>query len=1323
MKIKNKLSRCFAAFLMLLLTVCAFAVCGGISASADGSENDLLYGFDVKLFNSETDLGTSSVNAIVQSGDGYVWLGTYTGLYRYDGTRFSLFGEEEGIVSVRALYIDTQGNMWIGTNESSVYCYTAEREIKAFGKESGLSEKSIRCFAEDSGGNIFVGTAGASYLISPKGTVSAAPFSYDCSYIISAAASEDGTLMAVTNSGVLCAYKDGKCYKTATAIDGSTFNCVNYAGNGKFLAGTGRFRIYSCSVAENRIKQEMYANVSPCNSIANIKPAADGGFWICADNGIAKISEEKSISQVKLDYFNSNISDAITDYQGSTWFISSRQGVIKVTTNPFRNLSSKFGYGEQVANAVEISGGLLYIGYDNGLQIIDPVSGQSIENAIVSQLKDCRVRHIMEDSDGFIWISTYSENGLIKYDPKEEKIQIFNEYSAGTNGSKFRFAMELSDGSILAGSSTGLTYLNDDKVVHVLGSDYGLDNPQILCAVEDENGMVFAGSDGDGIYVLKGGRVYYHIGSDDVSPVILRIVPYKDIYFVVTGTGLYTMDKDYKTRRITTFRYTNNFDIYIDEQRDVAWIMGSAGLFSVDASELAADSCTGYKLYNRKNGFGAAITANSWNICTEDNVLIFCSSSGVYTVSLDELYNSSANYNIAVNQVRLNDKEVIYPVSAEGYTGRFVIPSYAKRLDFEPSVLNYTLSDPAVHIELEGFEDSSIDVTQSQLDDVSFTNLVHGTYKLRFQILGGSDGEVVKEAVYLIEKEAEFYETTIFKAYLILIAAAVVAFITWIITKLGSLSIIRRQYNEIVAAKEEAERANNAKSQFLANVSHEIRTPINTILGMNEMIYREADNEKIINYSIDIKNSAKTLLSIVNDILDISKIESGKIRIILGEYDIRNMLVDTIHMAEVKCREKGLRFMYEISPDIPRNLYGDELRLKQVITNIVTNAVKYTEHGHVTFKVSCESVSEDEINLVVSVEDTGIGIKDEDKDKVFNKFERLDENRNKTIEGTGLGLSICRSMLELMGSELKFISTYGSGSVFGFSVRQKKLNDEKLGDIKLRDGKSGRYVPSFTAPDACILVVDDNGMNLTVVRSLLKATKIQIDTADGGFKCLEKVREKRYSLILLDHMMPDLDGTETFRRIRSEDDLCKDVPVVVLTANALSDSKENYLKLGFDGYLSKPVEPDKLEKTILSFLPKELVLPYTEKAPEKKKAPESKKADASAHRYIDRQLGLKYSGESEELYIEIMKAFAESAEENTEKLEQSFKDENFKDYGIYVHSLKSTSMTIGAAEVSELAKKLEFNAKNGEYDEIRKDHGRLMEMYRGLVAEIDEKIC
>lgn len=1309
-RMKSELVRCLTMLLSAVLILSAF---GGVTVNA---LSDPFYGYDVMLYNSETDLGTSSINAIVQSSDGYIWLGTYTGLYRYDGTRFSLFGAENGIASVRALYIDKNGNMWIGTNESSVFCYTAGHEIKRFGSECGLSEKSIRCFAEDEKGNIFVGTAGLSYFISAEGTVSAVPFDSDMLYMISAAASEDGTIMAVTNSGILAVYKDGKTWRIGTALDGSTFNCIDYAGNGCFIAGTGRSRIYSCRIVDNRIKQELYANVSPCTAVTNIRPTSNGEYWVCADNGIAKIDMFGEVAQMTLDHFSSNILDVITDYQGNTWFISSRQGVLKVTVNPFKNLSSKYGFGEQVANAVCLNEDMLYIGYDSGLQMIRP-DGQNCGNALTEALSGSRIRNIMEDSKGYIWISTYGQDGLVKFDPKTQKAKVFNEYSSGTNGSKFRFSMELANGTILAATPTGLTYISDDKVTHTLTADHGLDNPQILCALEEENGKVLAGSDGDGIYVLDGGRVYYHIGSDNISPVILRIVPYKDLYFIVTGTGLYTMNKEYETQRITSFRFTNNFDIYIDKESNTAWIMGSSGLFAVDADELAADNCTGYKQYNRKNGFGASITANSWNFCTKEKKLLFCTSSGVYSVSLKDLYNSVTDYNIAVNQVMLNDKEIVYPVREEGYAGKFVIPPYAKRLDFEPSVLNFTLSDPDVHIELEGFEDSSIDVTQSELSDVSFTNIKHGTYKLFFRILD-PNGAAVKEEVYLVEKEAEFYETTIFEAYLILIAAACIAFITWIITKLGSLSLIRSQYNEIIAAKEEAERANNAKSQFLANVSHEIRTPINTILGMNEMILREGTDEKILGYSADIKNSGKMLLSIVNDILDISKIESGKIRIICGKYDISNMLVDTIHMAEIKCREKGLRFKFDISPEIPKLLYGDELRIKQVITNIVTNAVKYTEHGHVAFKVYHEDISDEEINLVVSVEDTGIGIKEEDKNKIFNKFERLDENRNKTVEGTGLGLSICRSMLELMGTELRFISTYGSGSVFGFSVRQKKVGSEAIGELTLSESSDGRYVPTFTAPDACILVVDDNNMNLTVVKSLLKPTKIRIDTASCGLKCLDMVKEKHYSLILLDHMMPDIDGMETFRRIKKEENLCADTPVVALTANAFSDSRAQYLEVGFNGYLSKPVDPEKLEKTILDLLPHELVQPYTEEKCIEMSEVHKPSLNVETH-YIDTALGLKYSGEDEELYISIMKAFAEAADENGARLEQTFKGEDLKGYGVSVHSLKSTSLTVGGTQVSELAKKLETAAKNGDIDIIKAEHGKLMEMFSELVDEIN----
>lgn len=1286
-----------------------FSVCGSFCtyAKADEKSPD---GYEAVHFNSESDLGTSNINAVVQSEDGYIWFGTYTGLYRYDGTRFTLIGENDGIVGVRTLFIDSNGNIWIGTNESAVFCYTPEKELIEYNKSNGLNERSVRCFAEDKDGNIFVGTSGSSYLISSDGAVSESPYGKDISCVISAAFSDEGSFAAVTNGGGIVIYDNGRLFAKSVSADGSDHSCINRAEGGGFFVGTSGSRVYHCSLIGNSVKTELYAEISPCSGAKNIRPCRDGGQWICTDSGIIYVGTDGEPSHIIIDGFNSSICDVMTDYQDNIWFISEKQGAVRLSENPFR----KKGLSDQAANTVAVIGDMLYIGYDNGLQILS--GSQNIENKLVRMLEDCQIRHIMEASTGDIYISTYSEYGLVKYTPKNGEIRIINVYTSAANDSRFLFTMELSDGTVIAAGPNGLTYLSGDKVMHRLDSDYGLENPQILCAVEADNGMILAGSDGDGIYMLKGGRIYYHIGSESISPVILRIIPYKDIYFIVTGTGLYTMDQSYNTHRITSFRYTNNYDILIDKGNDTAWILGSAGIYAADASELASDSCSGYSLFNRKNGFSDSITAGSYNHLTVDGEMYLCGGEGAYCVSPESLYSSGRDFNIAVNEILINDGTTVYPEKSEEYEGKFIIPSNAKRIVFEPSVLDYTLSDPLVQIELEGFEESVVEVSRSELEDVSFTNIGHGSYRLFFRIISPSDGTIRKEVVYLVEKEAEFYEKPVFKAYLIIIAAACVAFITWIITKLGSLSVIRRQYNEIIAAKEEAERANNAKSTFLANVSHEIRTPINTILGMNEMILREADNEKIIGYAEDIRNSGKTLLSIVNDILDVSKIEYGRLNIIPTEYEVGEMLSEMIHTAKFRCAEKNLEFVYEISPDIPKRLYGDELRIRQVITNILTNSVKYTERGHVILRVSCERLENDEVSLTVSVEDSGIGIKDEDKDKVFSKFERLDEKRNKAIEGTGLGLAICKSLLRLMNSELNFISTYGKGSVFGFTIRQRVIGSELIGSFEGRERASGQYKPSFKAPNVEILIADDNEMNITVAKALLKATEIQIDTAGGGVECLKKASKKRYSMILLDHMMPDIDGTEVFRKLRSSDNPCKDVPVIILTANAVSGSKEYYAEIGFDGYISKPIDPARLESIILEKLPSGLVISCDKDKNENEKSCLS----AVNSKHIDYESGMKYSGGSSELYAEILKAFEDNAEKHMKLLEKSYESGDIESYAVYAHSLKSTSATIGAAELSELAKKLETYAKDGKTELIAENHSRLMELYREIVEEIKQ---
>ncbi|MCR5673354.1 MAG: DegV family EDD domain-containing protein, partial [Lachnospiraceae bacterium] len=394
--------------------------------------------------------------------------------------------------------------------------------------------------------------------------------------------------------------------------------------------------------------------------------------------------------------------------------------------------------------------------------------------------------------------------------------------------------------------------------------------------------------------------------------------------------------------------------------------------------------------------------------------------------------------------------------------------------------------------------------------------------------------------------------------------------------------------------KKEIRDLNNAQNRFFSSMSHEIRTPINTIIGLNEMILREKVSDEVAEDAANIRAASNMLLHLINDILDMSKISSGQMKLTNVVYRPGDMLSEIVGMLWMRCKEKGLEFHVEISPDMPSELYGDEVRVKQILINVLNNAIKYTKKGSVTLSIQCNGINDGKADIVYTVTDTGIGIKKENIPHLFTAFKRVDEEKNRFIEGTGLGLSIVRELTDLMGGTISVNSVYTQGSTFIIEIPQTVTDYSSIGNVNFEDkhkfNTSGSYRSSFEAPEAKVLVVDDNESNLMVLRKLLRDTKVAVDTVDSGEKALKMTLEKSYNVIFMDHLMPEMDGIECLHKIKDQiGGISKDAKVIALTANAGSEMKKLYADEGFDGYLVKPVTASELESELVRVLPPNIV--------------------------------------------------------------------------------------------------------------------------------------
>ena len=841
-------SKTLLLLLSILMGLSVGLCCPGEVACAEesGNYNDYVQ----TIYSSKNGLPCGEANDIAQTGDGILWIGTYAGLYRYNGREFRWMNEFDSVRNVNRLYVDAEGRLWIGTNDNGLSICVNEKIENVVDMANGLPSNSVRSIIQSADGYYYIGTTSSMQILMLSGGLRVMNTLREVNYADHIAADDQGNVAAVTRDGRLFLLREGHVRSSLRITAGNeVYTTCCFDRDGLLLAGTSGNHIRIFDVSDGGFTA---LDEETCEGLLNLKdlyPLEDGELFVTADNGVAHMNRDGVYQQINTNEFNNSIDNALMDYQGNLWFTSSRLGLLRMAPSAFRDVYDTLGMENRVVNAVTYWEGNYYFGTDNGLDAVDGALESRVENSLTEEFKNVRIRCLLTDSAGSLWICTYG-NGLVEVMPEGMKY-LYNNTN-GSFGNRARIVRELSDGTILAAGDTGVSFIRNHRIENTVGNADGLINSMILTVTELSDGRILAGTDGDGIAVLENRRVKRMLTREDglSSGVILRTVedPKSGGVFLVMSNGLGYMDEEGDIHTLDHFPYFNNYDIVARDQ-DTLFVMGSAGIYVVDRDELLSGrENSSYELLNARRGLNSSLTANSWNYLADNGDLFLPCDTGVFVLNLNRYAAGAHSYRMNLASLRLDGVPFALERGSATEIGRSV-----SRIEMVPEVLNYTILDPYVGYRMDGFDTDWTLVPQSQMGTIAYTNLPPGEYIFRLGVFDMNQKDLMGERSFRIIKQKEIYDEPWFHAYIVIVPLLAAVWFTWFIVRRQMQKTLERQQRELELARRQIQMGNetiiaiaktvDAKDQRTSQ--HSLRVSQYSVMIAKELGFDEGECENL----------------------------------------------------------------------------------------------------------------------------------------------------------------------------------------------------------------------------------------------------------------------------------------------------------------------------------------------------------------------------------------------------------------------------------------------------------------------------------------------